>query len=153
MHSPRQRAAHRVLRLFTTSHDYSYIEETHGSRAVPSRTWIGRGYLCTVTRTTASARVVQSIQDDITSGRLKAGDRLPTRRELCERYGIAAMTAAKVVRTLAEQGFVVSDVGRGVFVTETAGTRRPAEAPDRLASLEERVRVLEERLDKLDPSE
>jgi DNA-binding GntR family transcriptional regulator len=95
---------------------------------------------------------VQSIKDDIAAGRLKPGDRLPTRRELCEQYGIAAMTAAKVVRILAEQGLVVSDVGRGVFVTD-ASAPRPVKLSDteRLSHLEERVRAVEERLDKLSP--
>ena len=106
-----------------------------------------------MTRTTASARVVQSLKDDITAGRLKVGDRLPTRRELCAQYGIAAMTAARVVRTLVEEGLAISDVGRGVFVTAAPGispqqsenqpTPTLKELAARVAALEEWRRTME----------
>jgi DNA-binding GntR family transcriptional regulator len=99
-----------------------------------------------VTRTTASARVVQSLKDDITAGRLKVGDRLPTRRELCAQYGIAAMTAARVVRELVEEGLAISDIGRGVFITAVPEPLQQSEnqpAPT-LKDLAERVAALEE---------
>jgi DNA-binding GntR family transcriptional regulator len=98
-------------------------------------------------KSSASARVVQSIREDIAAGRLKVGDRLPTRAQMHEKYGIAAMTAARVVATLVQEGLVESDVGRGVFVKAT-----PNDAdlpPDPLKLLEARVRSLEERLSKL----
>jgi DNA-binding GntR family transcriptional regulator len=91
-------------------------------------------------------RVIESIRADIVEGRLKPGDQLPTRQQMRERYGIAAMTAARVVRTLAEEGLVVSDSGRGVFVADSQ-PGRPARSPrggDRLEQLEARVKALEE---------
>jgi DNA-binding GntR family transcriptional regulator len=109
----------------------------------------------TVTRSTASARVVQSIRDDISAGGLKVGDRLPTRRQLFEQYGIAAMTAARVVRTLVEDGLAVSDIGRGVFITAVPGANlQPPEdqhtptlvdLATRLADVEARLAQLETR--------
>ena len=100
-----------------------------------------------MTKTTASARVTESIRQDIAAGRLKVGDRLPSRQELCAKYGIAAMTAARVVRALAEEGLVVSDVGRGVFVTAVPqlGSKKPTDA-ERLDHLEARVQALEDQL-------
>jgi DNA-binding GntR family transcriptional regulator len=101
-----------------------------------------------VTKTSASARVAQSIREDIASGRRNVGDQLPTRRELVEQYGIAAMTAARVVRILAEEGLVVSDVGRGVFIAAVPGAVPASIAKgDALEQLEARVRAIEERLD------
>lgn len=91
--------------------------------------------------------MIESLREDIVTGRLKVGDRLPTRAEMRTKYGIAAMTAARVVSALVDEGLAVSDVGRGVFVTAV-----PAEAPadtDPLRQLEARVRTLEKRVDQL----
>ena len=49
-----------------------------------------------MSKTSASTRVIESIREDIASGRLKVGDRLPTRTEMRERYGIAAMTTVQL---------------------------------------------------------
>lgn len=104
--------------------------------------------LASVATTSASARVSAAIRDDIASGRLQVGDRLPTRTQMHERYGIAAMTAARVVATLAQEGLVESDHGRGVFVRAKPGQAAPPADP--IQQLEARVRALEERLDQLD---
>jgi DNA-binding GntR family transcriptional regulator len=62
-----------------------------------------------------------------------------------EQYGIAAMTAARVIRTLTEEGLVVSDSGRGVFVAEN-----PALLPAERATTDERLRRLEARVEALE---
>jgi DNA-binding GntR family transcriptional regulator len=107
------------------------------------------------TKTTASARVIESIRGDIAAGRLKIGDRLPTRRELCTRYGIATMTAARVIRALTDEGVAISDIGRGVFVAavptdEPQSSDGTQSAQARLERLEARMRVAEERLGRLE---
>jgi len=102
-----------------------------------------------VPQTSASARVIESIRQDIAAGRLKVGDRLPTRLEMREKYGIAAMTAARVVSALVQEGLVESDIGRGVFVRATPNQVPTPVSP--LQLLEARVRSLEERLDRLSP--
>jgi 2-aminoadipate transaminase len=52
----------------------------------------------------------------IDSGELEPGEKLPPTRELAELVGVNHLTAARVYRRLAEQGYVTASVGRGTFV-------------------------------------
>jgi GntR family transcriptional regulator len=56
----------------------------------------------------------------IATGALRAGDRLPGVRELAETAGVNVNTARAVYARLAEQGAIVSEHGRGTFVTPAA---------------------------------
>lgn len=67
-------------------------------------------------RRPASARIADELRRLIESGDLGAGDRLPSERELAERYGAARNTARQAIRLLTESGLVVAEHGRGVFV-------------------------------------
>lgn len=100
----------------------------------------------------ASVQVTQALRTDIAQGRFKIGDRLPTRRELCDQYGIAAMTAAKVIRALTDEGTVRSVPGRGVFVVAVPDPDlpRPPVAPVSSSALEARLRGIEARLAQLE---
>jgi DNA-binding transcriptional regulator YhcF (GntR family) len=55
----------------------------------------------------------------IASGRLAAGTRLPTVRQLATDLGLAATTAARVYRELESDGLVATHGRRGTFVTST----------------------------------
>ncbi|MEE1763248.1 MULTISPECIES: aminotransferase-like domain-containing protein [unclassified Streptomyces] len=61
-------------------------------------------------------RIADRIADDIASGRLKPGDRLPPQRLFARRRGIAGSTAGRVYAELVRRGLVVGEVGRGTFV-------------------------------------
>jgi DNA-binding transcriptional MocR family regulator len=63
-----------------------------------------------------TARLVERIAADIESGVLAPGAKLPTTRELAVAASINNLTAARVYRRLAEQGYVAAHVGRGTFV-------------------------------------
>jgi len=63
-----------------------------------------------------TARIAERIATDIESGVLGPGDKLPTTRELAVAAGVNHLTAARVYRRLAEQGYVAAHVGRGTFV-------------------------------------
>ena len=52
--------------------------------------------------------VVDRLVEDIRTGRLAAGTRLPTHRELARREGIALATATRVYAELAASGLVVT---------------------------------------------
>jgi DNA-binding transcriptional MocR family regulator len=52
----------------------------------------------------------------IGSGRLRAGDRLPTQRRFAREQRIALSTAARVYEELKKRGLVVGETGRGTFV-------------------------------------
>src|SRR5258707_174772 len=56
----------------------------------------------------------------IEQGEFAAGAKLPPTRALAELAGVNQLTAGRVYRRLAQMGLVVSGVGRGTFVRETA---------------------------------
>ncbi len=60
--------------------------------------------------------IAQRIADDIRSGALQAGDRLPPQRVFAYNRGIAASTAGRVYAELRRRGLVSGEIGRGTFV-------------------------------------
>jgi len=65
-------------------------------------------------------QLVQQAQHAIRVGRLKAGDQLPTAREVVARLAINPNTVLKAYRELERAGLVVSRPGQGTFVTHAA---------------------------------
>lgn len=57
----------------------------------------------------------------IVSGRLGAGERLPTVRQTASDLGVAPGTAAKAYRLLEQDGLVVTRTGAGTRVSASAG--------------------------------
>jgi DNA-binding transcriptional MocR family regulator len=64
--------------------------------------------------------LVDALAADIRAGRLPAGSRLPTHRELAAREGIALVTATRVYAELEAVGLVSREQGRGTFVRDLA---------------------------------
>src|SRR6201987_140383 len=71
-------------------------------------------------------KLADAIAADITSGALKAGDRLPPQRNFAYEREIAVSTASRVYSELLRRGLVVGEVGRGTFVS--GDIRREVEA-------------------------
>ncbi|MCR4568759.1 MAG: GntR family transcriptional regulator [Pseudobutyrivibrio sp.] len=63
-------------------------------------------------------QVVDAIKLDIINGRLKAGDKLPSGRDLAVKYTINPNTAARVYQELERQEICFTKRGMGTFVTE-----------------------------------
>ncbi|MGV3520344.1 GntR family transcriptional regulator [Luteitalea sp.] len=67
--------------------------------------------------------VFDALRRDIESGRLAAGDRVPSEAELVERFGSSRITVGRAVRDLQQQGLVERRVGAGTFVRAPAAAR------------------------------
>jgi DNA-binding transcriptional MocR family regulator len=64
--------------------------------------------------------IVDALASDIRSGRLAAGQRLPTHRRLAADEGIAVVTATRVYAELEAMGLISAEQGRGTFVRDLA---------------------------------
>jgi DNA-binding transcriptional MocR family regulator len=66
--------------------------------------------------TSRYAAIVSALADDVAGGRLVAGDRLPTHRELADALGVAVGTVTRAYAEAERRGLVRGEVGRGTFV-------------------------------------
>lgn len=83
------------------------------------------------------------IAEEIRLGRLKPGDRLPTEQRLCEAYGVSRAVIREAISRLKQDGLLVSQQGRGVFVS-AEGTGSSFRLPDaNLDDPEELRQILE----------
>jgi 2-aminoadipate transaminase len=78
-------------------------------------------------RTSLTQQLVDLFVAAIDSGELEPGEKLPPTRTLAADAGINHLTAARVYRRLADEGWVTAAVGRGTFVRALA----PAAADER----------------------
>ena len=69
------------------------------------------------------------LRQEITSGRLKPGDRLPSSRELKETLGIANATVHAAIKVLRDEGLIYSVQGRGNYVRNPQDTLSPDFTP------------------------
>jgi GntR family transcriptional regulator len=63
-------------------------------------------------------QIVDYIAAHIESGEWRPGHRLPSERDLAERWGVAYLTIRKAMAELRERHLVVSVQGRGTYVIE-----------------------------------
>jgi GntR family transcriptional regulator len=81
-------------------------------------------------------QIVAQVQEAVATGRLTAGDRMPTVRRLAEELDIAPGTVARAYSELERLGLVVTEGARGTRVAEQP--KKPlaeAERPDTLEGL------------------
>jgi GntR family transcriptional repressor for pyruvate dehydrogenase complex len=65
----------------------------------------------------ATDQAIANIKELISSGEFSAGARLPTERELTQRFGLSRSSLREAVRALALVGVLESRVGDGTYVT------------------------------------
>ena len=58
------------------------------------------------------------IEEQISSGELKPGDKIPSENSLCEQYKVSRTTARQAITELVNIGKVVRTQGRGTFVAQ-----------------------------------
>lgn len=61
-------------------------------------------------------RLKETIRAGIDAGEWKAGDTIPSEREICAAYGISRMTARQAIGDLVHEGVLTRRQGRGTFV-------------------------------------
>lgn len=75
--------------------------------------------------------VLRYIEDEITSGRMVAGDQVMPERELASHLGVSRTAVREAIRVFQAQGIMTSGVGRG----PASGTRISPSPADALATL------------------
>lgn len=75
-----------------------------------------------IAKTGVSDLLVERILGFVTAGRLKAGDKLPSERELAERFGVSRPTVREAMRALSVLGVIEVRHGGGAFVSQLDAT-------------------------------
>jgi DNA-binding LacI/PurR family transcriptional regulator len=67
--------------------------------------------------------------EQISSGKLNAGDKLPSEKELCGIFGVSRITSKKALELLAEAGIISRLPGKGSFVGGSLGRKAVRSVP------------------------
>lgn len=71
-----------------------------------------------IKKTRIHEEVFSQIRELISQGRFKAGDQLPSERELAETFRVSRTSVREALRALESQGLIVSRTGTGNFVAD-----------------------------------
>ncbi|MDH3474577.1 MAG: PLP-dependent aminotransferase family protein [Rhodospirillales bacterium] len=72
--------------------------------------------------------IAEALAEDIDQGRLAAGERLPTHRDLAWRLGVTVGTVSRAYAEAERRGLIAGEVGRGTFIRERVPVDLPAQA-------------------------
>ncbi|MFJ9855273.1 GntR family transcriptional regulator [Streptomyces sp. NPDC101150] len=95
-------------------------------------------------------RIAQDVRDQIRLGRLKGNDKLPSTRELADRYGVAPGTVQRALAELRSGDIIYSHQGRGSFIRESAINAVADPTAQAIKRLEEQVADLTARLERIE---
>jgi GntR family transcriptional regulator len=84
-------------------------------------------------------QIVRQVSDAIASKRIKAGERLPSHRELAEQLVVAPLTVKKAYDEMESQGLIETQRGRGTFVSGRLPKHVPEEMRGRLREAAQRL--------------
>jgi len=79
-----------------------------------------------IQRSSASEQVMKEILNNITEGRLKPGEKLPTEREFAKMFEVGRSTIREAVSALAVIGYLEVIQGRGIFLKKNVKPGQPA---------------------------
>jgi GntR family transcriptional regulator/MocR family aminotransferase len=82
-------------------------------------------HISLVGRRDLTGEIYRQLRAAITTGKLRAGEALPSTRELASRLSVSRGTVATAYDRLGGEGFVTSQVGAGTFVSEGAVRSEP----------------------------
>ncbi|MBT6426189.1 MAG: FadR family transcriptional regulator, partial [Rhodospirillaceae bacterium] len=74
-----------------------------------------------IERATVSDAIVDQLRALIAGGTLKPGDRLPSERDLCKRFGVGRTSVREALKPLIAMGLLEGRVGSGTFVAAESG--------------------------------
>lgn len=69
--------------------------------------------------------IVEALEADVRSGRVRPGDRLPPHRAIAEALDVDLTTVTRAFNEARRRGLVEAQAGRGSFISEGAETPRP----------------------------
>ena len=69
-------------------------------------------------------QVADALREEIKQGGIAPGERLPSVRDLADRFDIAAVTVQSALRVLRDEGYIASRSTRGYFVRDELPARR-----------------------------
>jgi GntR family transcriptional regulator len=83
-------------------------------------------------------QIMRNLKEQIVSGKLGPGDRLPSEAEQTRRFGVSRVVIRQALRILEEQGLIVRVKGKGTFVSEAVAEDA---APRISGSLEDLIHI------------
>jgi len=90
--------------------------------------------------------LVRMLSEDIRSGRIKPGEKLPTEQEIVRLTGVSRTVVREAVAALRAEGLVVTRQGVGAFVTAAPGQGLFKIAAEDIGSIERILQILELRI-------
>ncbi|MEU9502829.1 winged helix-turn-helix domain-containing protein [Streptomyces sp. NPDC048196] len=93
-------------------------------------------------------QVADALREDIK--KMKPGDRLPSQRDLVERFGFASQTIQNGLASLRAEGLIVSAGNLGNFVSDGAAPNN--DVRDEIKEIRSQIQALAERVAALESS-
>ena len=83
-------------------------------------------------------QIMRNLKEQIVSGKLGPGDRLPSEAEQTRRFGVSRVVIRQALRILEEQGLIIRIKGKGTFVSDAVAEDA---APRISGSLEDLIHI------------
>lgn len=96
------------------------------------------------------AYLYRRIREDILSGVLKVGERLPSKRALAEHLGVSVITVEGAYAQLEAEGYILSRPRSGFFVAQVERTAVVVPSLEKMNPLPERVWLLDLKTNRVD---
>jgi DNA-binding GntR family transcriptional regulator len=93
-------------------------------------------------------QISDDLRSQIASGKFAPGQLLPSIKALSNDYGVAGQTIQSALRVLKEEGLVISEPARGLYVRDPAQPERAEDGGEsaELAAVKSELRSLQERV-------